>query len=91
MIARVKALYRHLLRRSPAPDEHPLDWKVTQIRHPMTELEYVEVFGRTHAGIPATVSVNEDGTKSITLLDEHDLVSPLENESRSTFAPVGDE
>lgn len=87
MIARIARLYRHLFRRSPALDEHPLDWKITQLRHPLDEQEYVEAFGLTLAGYPAMVTEHDDGAKSITLLDDADHPTFLENESSSTFAP----
>lgn len=87
MIARVKTLYRHLLRRNPGEDEDELDHRITQIRHPLAPVEYVEAFGIDHSGAARKVRVADDGTKVIVPLDEEDFATTFENESRAEFSP----
>lgn len=87
MITRVPTLYRQLLRRSPDADEDALEHLATTIRLPLSHLQYVEVFGIDHRGVPAMVSANDDGTDAIVYLDEVDEWSP-DNESRKAFHPT---
>lgn len=87
MIKRVITLYRHLLRRTRDAEEDELEFRASQIRHPITELEYVQAFGVNHQGALRKVVIDDDGNEVIAMLDKEDFASTFESNESAAFMP----